>query len=410
MTIRAKRRTLRRVVHHAVALVLSALLFLLGLETVLRLGARWLAPRLGELGNVTYSRYDPLPGDIYFEVPELDMWFMRPDFDTENYFNGYFWHHTTDSRGFRNPPDAQDTSLLVLGDSFVYGHGVEEDQTLTAYLRSLHGRPAYNMGREGACLYQEYVFLRLYIERFRPREVVLVVFVNDFHDLSVYRTREEIETRPEIDQYPYGEALLGRIHRLARRVSLSPWENLLRLRALRLLVGASRRSGWVSLLGPAPPAFAEPPRPGSLAGARAWQPGDPFPEDTLPWARAVLDDATFAPLLEYYRVVLEDLNRRLGERGIRFSVAYIEHGQSFAGLARQAQNTAGPRLYEICRDAGIRYYSLRPALGHCNRCFLPGDGHWTPEGHRRVAALLDRVVLAPKKPDVAGPARTPVDF
>lgn len=405
MTIRAKRLTLRRVVQHAVALFLSALLFLVGLETVLRLGSRWLAPRLGELGNLTYSRYDQLPGDIYFDVPELDLWLMRPDFDTVNYWNGYFWRHKTDSRGFRNPPDAQDTSLLVLGDSFVYGHGVEEEQTLTAFLRSVHGRPAYNMGRQGACLYQEYVLLRLYTERLRPREVVLVVFVNDFYDLTVYRTRDELGTRPEIDLYPYGEALHERIHRLARRVSLSPGDHLRSLRAVRLLVGAARRSGWVSLLGLTPPVFAEPPRHGSLAAARAWQPGDPFPEDTLPWARAVLDEATFAPLLEYYRVVLEDLNRRLGERGIRFSVVYIEHAQSTAGLARQAQNTAGPQLYEICRNAGIPYFSLRPALRRCHKCFLRGDGHWTPEGHRRVAAFLDRAALAAKMPDTAGNGR-----
>jgi len=405
MTIRAKRLTRRRVVHHAAALFLSAVLFLVGLETVLRLGSRWLAPRLGELGNLTYSRYSRLPGDIYFDVPELDLWLMRPDFDTVNYWNGYFWRHKTDSRGFRNPPDAQDTSLLVLGDSFVYGHGVEQEQTLTAFLRSVHGRPAYNMGRQGACLYQQYVLLRLYTERFRPQEVVLVVFVNDFHDLTVYRTREEIETRPEIDLYPYGEALHERIHRLARRVSLFPGENLRRLRAVRLLAGAARRSGWVSLVGLAPPVFADPPRHGSLAAARAWQPGDPFPDDTLPWARAVLDEATFAPLLEYYRVVLEDLNHRLGERGIRFSVAYIEHSKPIAGLARQAQNTAGPHLYEICRNAGIPYLSLRPALGRCHKCFLPGDGHWAPEGHRRVAAFLDRVVLAAKKPDAAGHGR-----
>lgn len=94
--------------------------------------------------------------------------------------------------------------------------------------------------------------------------------------------------------------------------------------------------------------------------------------------------------------MLEDLDRRLTERGIRFSFVYIEHFHTDAGLARRAQNTAGLHLSEICREIGIPYYSLRPALGRCKECFLPGDGHWTPEGHRRVAAFLDRSVLAPR--------------
>lgn len=393
---RKGRVTLRRLIQHTVALCLSALVFLAGLEASLRLGSRWLAPRLGELGNVTYSRYGRAPGDIYFAVPELDLQLMRPDFETTNYWNGYFWHHRTDSRGFRNPPDAQDTSLLVLGDSFVYGHGVEEEQTVTAVLRSKHGQPAYNMGRQGDCLYQQYVLLRLYVEQLQPQEVVLVVFVNDFHDLTQYRTTKEIQTRPEIHRYPYGEALHERLGAQSRRVSLNPKEQLKRLRSVRLILGAARRWGWISWLTLAQPAFAQEPRRELHGAAGAWRPGNPFPADTLPWARAVLDEEIFAPLRDYYRVVLEDLSRRLTERGVRFSVAFIEHFHPDAGLARQAQNKAGFHLSEICREIGVSYHSLRPALGRCKECFLPGDGHWSPEGHRRVAAFLDRAVLAPR--------------
>jgi len=202
----------RRLVFHLTALAVSALLFVLGLELVLRLGAGVIAPALGELGNAVYSRYGSLPGDIYVFDHELSMTFMRPDFETTNYWNGYFWHHATDSRGFRNPPGLEDTSLLVLGDSFIYGHGVEEEHTLTAYLRSEHGRPAYNMGRQGDCLFQHYVLLRLFLDRLQPRRVVLFVFVNDFHDLTVFRTPEQIRERPEIDRYDY-DRIYARVQR-----------------------------------------------------------------------------------------------------------------------------------------------------------------------------------------------------
>lgn len=392
--IAARPEPRRRLGFHLLALGLSALVFLGGLEGVLRLGARQLAPLLGRLGNHTYSRYDRHPGDLYYQVPELDMSFMRPDFETIAYWNGYFWHHRTDHRGFRNPPEAQDTSLLVLGDSFVYGHGVEEEETLTAYLRSEHGRPAYNMGRQGHCLYQQYILLRLYTESFRPDDVALVVFVNDFHDLTVYRTAEQIRTRPEVDRYPYGDALLERIREHSRQITLSPLEQVFRLRSVRLLEGAAKEAGWISLLlPPAPTAEAAPPSP-NPPSKEAWRPGDPLPEDTVPWVRAVLDWRELEPLLGYYRDLLRDLDRRLAARGVRFTVFFIETRQTTGPLAWNAQRRIHNQLSRFCRESGIRYFSLLPVLSDCEECFLPGDGHFSPEGHRQVAAFVDRAIPA----------------
>jgi|GEM_PF-2428648 len=385
----------RRRLFHLVALVLSLLLFVGAFELLLRLGARQLGPRLGQVGNYTYTRYGRFPGDIYYRVEELDMLFMKPDFETVNYWNGYFWRHRTDARGFRNPPDAQDTSLLVVGDSFVYGHGVAEEDTLTAFLRSEHHRPAYNLGRQGYCLYQEYVLLRLYTEVFRPREVVLVVFVNDFYDLTVYRTPEQLRTRPEIDVYPYGDALRERVREEGRNPRLPLAAQLMRLRTARLLRGAAKEAGWISLLLPPAPiaeaAAADTP-PTRDSSCRA----DRVPRRAAPWMRVVLDWEELLPLLDYTRVVLRDLHRRLSERDIRFTVLYIESDEHTGPLARRTRRRAGRQLAQICTEEGIRYLSLLPALRGCPECFLPSDGHFTREGHRRVAAFLDRTVLAPR--------------
>lgn len=389
-----KARPRRRPGFHLLALGLAALLFLGGLEAVLRLGYRQLAPLLGRLGNHTYSRYDHHPGDMYYRVPELDMLFMRPEFETIGYWNGYFWHHRTDRRGFRNPPEAQDTSLLVLGDSFVYGHGVEEEETLTAYLRSEHGRPAYNMGRQGHCLYQQYVLLRLYTERFQPDDVALIVYFNDFHDLTVYRTAEQIRTRPEVDRYPYGEALLERVYERGRQINWSPWEHMFRLRSVRLLEGAAKEAGWISLLLPPAPIVQAAPPPPEPPTREAWRPGDPLPEDTAPWLRSLLDWSELNPLLDYYRDLLPDLHDRLAARGASFTVVFIESRRAMGPLVWRAQRRIHNQLSRLCEEAGIPYYSLLPVLDDCPECFLPGDWHFSPEGHRRVAAFLDRAIPA----------------
>jgi hypothetical protein len=92
--------------------------------------------------------------------------------------NGLRWRHATDARGFRNP-DGVPTQVLLLGDSMIYGHGVEEPATVAGVLRREHAIAAYDMSRQGSCLYDDYVLLRLWLERLRPRQVVLFVFVND---------------------------------------------------------------------------------------------------------------------------------------------------------------------------------------------------------------------------------------
>lgn len=384
----------RRLAVRLVALAGSLLLFLLTLEVVLRLGAPWVAPALGEVGNYVYSHYGRNPGDIYFRDRELRSVFMVPDFATTNYWNGYFWHHATDRWGFRNPPGTP-TDVLVVGDSFVYGHGVEEADTLTAVLRREHGVGAYDMGRQGSCLYQEYLLLRLYLDTFRPRQVVLMVFVNDFDDLEVYRTAAEIAERPEVSQYDYRSAA-QRIWNEGRHVRRAAWRWPLRSQAIRLLVAAWRKAGLPRHLLtalPAAPALAETPASAAAAGAAPQRPaGVGRPASYLV---PVLHVRRFEPLLAYYDAVLADLARRTAAVGAGLSVVFIDNPQLHGYWEDRAQRRVDRRLRRLCRAHGIRYRTLRPVLLGCDACFLPVDGHFSPEGHRRVADFLAAELLTP---------------
>ena len=55
---------------------------------------------------------------------------------------------TTDALGFRNPPEAANRTpaAIVVGDSFVVGSGVSDDETVTSRLGALLGCPVYNAG------------------------------------------------------------------------------------------------------------------------------------------------------------------------------------------------------------------------------------------------------------------------
>ena len=260
---------------------------------------------------------------MYYEVPELDMLFMRPDFETIGY-----------------------------------------------------------------------VLLRLYAERFQPDDVALFVYLNDFHDLTVYRTAEQIRTRPEVDRYPYGEGLLDRVYERSRQMTRSPLEHMLGLRSVRLLEGAAKEAGWISLLlPPAPTAQADSPLPGPPT-KETWRPGDPLPEDTAPWVRVVLEWNEMNPILDYYRDLLLDLHDRLAEQGTSFTVFFIESRRPMGPLVVHLQRRIRSQLSRLCAESGIPCHSLLPVLGGCTECFLPGDWHFSPEGHRRVAAYLDRAIPA----------------
>jgi hypothetical protein len=365
-------------------LAASAAIFLLLLEGALRLFPSVLGPRMA---NAVYSAYGAFPGGIYFVDRPTGVQFMRASYSTVNYFNGYRWHHRTDRFGFRDPPDLAERSVLLLGDSLIYGHGVEEEETVAHYLRSRYGIPAYNMARQGDCLFQEYVLLRTWTERFHPRRAQIFVFVNDFDDLLVYRSDEELADAPEIDRFDY-PALRGRLLREGTDPPYPLYRQLYRSRALRLL----RAIGLEAVEGP------------WMARAHAASPTSP-----LPYLRPILEEDTARRLFAYYRRLLGDLGVRLREMGVELEVVFLYlDGFAPGPQAREAQDRLDRGLDGLCAELGIPYRVTHGVFTGCRECFLPGDGHFTAEGHRRLAAFLasgppDAELRAPSGGAAAGP-------
>jgi hypothetical protein len=348
-------------------------LALLSLVTLLLLGALdlllLLRPEIfGEQrANEIFSRYDTRPGGIYVREKRSKMRFMWPDFTTENYWNGYRWRHATDARGFRNPPGTP-ADVLLLGDSLIYGHGVEESETVAHFLRTEHAVGAYNMGRQGAALYDEYVLLRTFLPELSPQSVVLFVFLNDFDDLEVYRTAGEIEAMPEIDRLDYpgvrewNRKLPERFPNRLRR-----W--LWRRPSLRLLLSAAKELRTL--------AFTTP----------AWAADPPF-------LAPLLDPDRRARLATYYSRILGDLASRCRARGIDLRIVYLG-----AGADPKAYDAAQGIAVDLVRGAagesGSPFFDSRETFSDCGECFLPRDGHFTALGHRRLARFVAETVLAP---------------
>lgn len=141
---------------------------------------------------------------ISYKIKSVNMYFLKSNVSANIYLHSYglSWQHVTDPYGFRNGP-VEKRDVLLLGDSFVYGHGVETDQTVAETLRHHFGIPAYNMGISSSCLYQNYILLRTYYDLFKPKKIIIFTFFNDIDDLLALRSEKQLSERPEITSYNY---------------------------------------------------------------------------------------------------------------------------------------------------------------------------------------------------------------
>ena len=113
--------------------VLFSLSLTLGLlEATLRLAPGLLG---GNLANAVYSAFRDWPLGMYVHDPVIRMHFMRPDFATRAYWNGYWWTHRTDAWGFRNPRDLVPGSVMPPYPWIV--NNPEEFTAMVAYLQTL---------------------------------------------------------------------------------------------------------------------------------------------------------------------------------------------------------------------------------------------------------------------------------
>lgn len=145
-----------------------------------------------DFANGVLTKYTTRPDGIYYTDPALKMQFMLPNYSTEMYFYGYKWLHETDSFGFRNPVTRRQADIMLLGDSLIYGHGVEINQTVGHFVEELTGKAVVNLGQQADTCFQEAYKLATYIHQFRPWYVLYFYYTNDIRDLYAYLTDEEL--------------------------------------------------------------------------------------------------------------------------------------------------------------------------------------------------------------------------
>ena len=319
------------------------------------------------LANEVASGYHARPSGIYRWRPDLDMFFMRPHFEREMFFNGYHWHHRTDWMGFRNPVDRDSADVVLLGDSMVYGHGLEEGSTIRHSLEDILGRPVANLGIQGAGIHEEYQILRRFGVALEPRVVFVFFLVNDVDDLVLLHGDDEMRrflaTAVDDHRTPYFDVVdrpENALHRWKGAIG-----DLYTVRAVRFLMR------WLS------------PR-----AARATDAEEP------PWASLPLFRAKGPRQVLAMRFHLHALAKmeNLAERSHFAFVNVIIWTGHFA-----EERVYADVIGSFCRDHAIASFNLEDeerGVGDREQLFLPGDGHFSARGARWVAEVLARYMRA----------------
>ncbi|MEO0649164.1 MAG: hypothetical protein AAFZ65_00620 [Planctomycetota bacterium] len=356
----------------------TVLLTLLGIELALRLsgyepivnpsGPRWMYEAASDLG---YTLHPGFRGRH-----------RHPEFDIEV---------CVDARGLRDLPydGAPSHRVLVLGDSMVFGYGVEAHETFCEVLqRQLGAVDVINAGVSG----------------YGPREQVAMLARHGATtelDLILSSFYPANDLRDAIDP---PETVLGGLvftERFAAKIRGSRLRSLgvhhsqllLTLETVRVEGEAKRRTARplesITIPGPDDPR--------AITGFEVFLADTP-PEVERRWQvvreqyAALAAQAGERPLQVLYMPGLDELHDERWERQMRhFGIApeLVDRNRPFA------------RLQGICDDLGLLLIDPRPALieaGVAWEWYFPYNQHLTAEGNRRLAEALRPAIEAAIRP------------
>ncbi len=344
----------------------SAALAVLAAEALLALHA---LPLSEAAARYVYGCYEPGQPRRYIHstIRPLKLRLHRPDFEADCYFFGYHWRHRSDGFGWRNPENWDTAEVVVLGDSMVYGHGVEEEQTTTHFLRELLDRRVVNMGITGASPVSYLAYLRNFALPLRPEVLVVLFFGNDLEDIERRRSPAEIGRFVESGKgretqvFPRSK-LLDRLRQHSDREPL-----LLDRLAVFRWVEYQFRAWRPSRAAPDIEAIDD--RPEEL----------PAEFDALtPPADEVLDGMAGDAKVAYVRRALAMMAESSSDAGASLVVGHLGRRTKTDWLLRRV-------LRESSVENGFHYFETPVLEG---RYRLPHDGHLSAEGHRRLAEAM----------------------
>jgi SGNH hydrolase-like domain, acetyltransferase AlgX len=342
--------------------------------------AQVLSTILGEWrGPATAFVTDP---ELVYHRPPHEFWSGRPRSDMAMVWNLPIRARkrqvfTTDARGFRNRREMTRADVALVGDSFVEGAYVSDEETCATALEGLLEAPVANLGQSGYGTLQELKVIEKVALPLQPRTLVWFFFEgNDLYDdeayenaLAYYKSHGTLASPPSwAPDFP---------HLATASFTVSAFRLFRRL-ADPLFPNEVSSVGWF-------PAAGDAPRQLYFYGDAALHWGD-FERDRFEKTKAAF-------------VHGRDLS---AAQGTRLLVVFIPTKfRVYGDYCRFPPGSPCPswrpwrlpeELAAFCRREKIELLDLtepmRRAAAAGKLLYAAEDSHWSAEGHRFVAGLI----------------------
>lgn len=283
---------------------------------------------------------------------------------------------TYDRRGYRNATELNRADIVLIGDSYVEGSYVSDDQIVSSLLQARLSRPVANLGVAGYGTAQELVVLKRDAMPFEPRAVIWFFFegndlYNDHQFANVLLASREVRATPWTDG-----------HRWWRRSLMRHAQGQLRL-----------------ILYPLVPTYC--PHFGTMIiGPHRGQKILFWPEAAVTWTEFERDR------WEQAQHTLREAVRITREHGVKLLLVHVPIKfrvyRDFIGFSPGSELSDWtlsplPDLFaQFCRTEELACLDLTGVLRDAVRAgrmpHAPADSHWSPEGHQLVARRLEEML------------------
>jgi hypothetical protein len=292
----------------------------------------------------------------YRLAPNQDFHFSKDEFDTRIRINALGLRGSLPNLDLQN-------RLLVLGDSFAFGYGVNDDEAFPALIGHRLGPnvAVINSGHSGYDTRREAAFLKEEGPRFNPTLIVVTFVLNDVPSNS---------GKFWFNAIPDGWLRYFPLRGTANFLSYlfrNPEELLFKL-------GLNDSFRYTSAL-------------------------------------SCLQDGECADDWTVTDRMLSDIVRQGREMGAKLLFVHIPTLEEVRGdVERGDPAYAEKKLRGFAQKNGVGFVGMRNALSPSD--YFPTDGHWTPSGHVKAAdriseALSHRLLLPPSAKRSPGPAHPP---
>lgn len=285
---------------------------------------------------------------------------------------------TYDRRGYRNARELDRADIALIGDSYVEGSYVSDDQAVSSVLQAELARPVANLGVAGYGAAQELIVLHRDALPLQPRVVIWFFFEgNDLYNDDLF------ENTLRAPREGGATSLTGR-HGWWRRSFVRNAHAQLRLVLYPLVPRYCPHFGTVSV--------------GPHRGEKVLF----WPEAAVPWTEFERNRWDRA------QQTLREAARATRERGVSLLLVYVPIKfrvyRDFIELPpgselRDWTLWSLPDLFaQFCRTEGLACLDLTDLLRDAVRTggmpYAPTDSHWSPEGHRLIARALEELLMS----------------